>query len=816
MSFKPVLLSLLLIGLIAGGLATVVILGVRSTRTDAVSTPAVHLWRDEKQDLWIETPIFIWNITGGETVAVLADGSARQWRPPNLVSGERVVDSLFLTSGLTQTLKSRVMFTLGDRTLVYVERDTLNGAEALELAFRAQDGLVRVTHAWLGDEVPDRVRKAADSLPNLEGRFVREMMEGLSAQDRVHLAANYSFLLHSGLGVGEEYSLALGEAEARRIGRAQASCTGDGSGNGEAVDPWARDGNEARASDPCQFVGFLVPGHILGSEYVLFSGEDAAALLRPVEMDREPMQRGLPDLDAAFVMRTPRFSYRAAKNGPAPGDKVTFVAHAINYGGQPTGSFDYVWSVDGAEVLSGTQPSLEAGDRVTTSLDWIWQSGSHTVTVQLDPQDAIAEVSERNNVLADRTDALAVGFWVEQSVYDYFNAHQIERGLGGVSWEDWAQRQLRVMNEMFTNAAYPLTPNGILDRVRLDKVTIVPDGELPSCATQYPDLADESVDLQWGFPAELIGTNVGHSCGELNYYFTQPDSQDVEYTLLHELSHVRYLVDLYGMSVDVRGAVLVRGVDRFGTTLSVDRDVDQDFPLPAALALEGELVICRSRSGRTLQDCERGAEGTTPRAHASGTPVRLAIVRLQDGNGNLVQGSDDLPVFGDMLYRNRYPDDLMSGGTVFQQHSAFALNRIAGQRPCCGNSLSPTNLGEYLNDLPDENIIQVRTADGGALQGARVEVYRARPFPVWYGKIYAEPPDEVVLTDDQGRAHLGHNPFSGGSPISHSFGYSNAVVLLKIVTDTDTMFRFLDVTEANEAYWSGNRTAAIYAVVMEE
>jgi hypothetical protein len=82
--------------------------------------------------------------------------------------------------------------------------------------------------------------------------------------------------------------------------------------------------------------------------------------------------------------------------------------------------------------------------------------------------------------------------------------------------------------------------------------------------------------------------------------------------------------------------------------------------------------------------------------------------------------------------------------------------------------------------------------------------------------MYTEPPEKVVLTDDQGRANLGHNPFSGESPISHSFGHSNVVVLLKIVTVTDTVFRFLDVTEANEAYWSGNKAAAIYAVALPE
>jgi hypothetical protein len=813
MSARPLLQAFLLICLIAGGGVFVVILGVRSIGHDSSQGPELQVWDDESNDLWIETPLFMWNITSGEAVSLSIDGVWQEWRPAVSDPGERVIDTLFLSPQFTKTLRSRVMFSLGDRTVVYIERDAQDGVEALELAFRAHDGVVRVTHAWIGDAIPVHVRKTSASLSNLEGQFVQEMMEGLSAEDRLHLAANYSFFTRFEPGTGVEYRSALGEQEERRTGRLASACADEV--DSESSDPWARDKGD---SDPCRFAGFFLPGHILGSEYVSLFAEDPTAILQPVEANREPLQLDAADLDAAYIMRTPRYSYRAKKTGPEPGEPVTFIAYVKNMGVQPTGTFDFVWSIDNTQMLSDTSSSLVPGEQLTLSLDWIWQAGPHTVTIQLDPNDVLPEVSERNNVLKDRTDALAVGFWVEQSVYDYFNTHQIERGLGSLSWEDWAQRQLRVMNQMFAEAIHPLTPNGILERVRLDKVTVVPDGSLPPCATHYPDVGDESVDLQWGFPAELVGMDTGHTCGELDYYLSQPDSQDVEYTLIHELSHARYLVDLYGINVRVGRLTLTGSVDSSDPTLIVDRNVgvDQDFPAPAYLALEGELVICQSKAGNTFTECERGGEGTTPRPHAAVAAVHPAVVRLQDGQGDLVQGSVDLPVLGDLLYRQRYPDDLMSGGTVFQQHSAYALNRIAGQRPCCGNFHAPDNLGEYLNDLPTENIVEVRRSDGQPLPGAQVEVYRAKPLPVWYGKVYLNTPDVTHVTDSEGRVHLGSNPFSDEPGITHAFGHSNAVVLLRIAAGQQTVYRFLDVTEANEAFWSGHHERAIYAVYLTQ
>ena len=167
----------------------------------------------------------------------------------------------------------------------------------------------------------------------------------------------------------------------------------------------------------------------------------------------------------------------------------------------------------------------------------------------IDPDNAFPEDEEQNNSLLIITDAISVGFYVEQRVYDYFHEYQHKLGVHSNSWEDWAQRQVRRWNEMFAKAIYPETSNGVLDRIRLDKITIVPDGALPLVAgglpTNSPNLNDRTVDLQWGFPATHLDTDFYKD------HTTVSDNNPFYYegSLIHELGHARYLIDVYGFNV---------------------------------------------------------------------------------------------------------------------------------------------------------------------------------------------------------------------------------------------------------------------------
>ena len=782
---------------------------MESAPIDAELQTSVRIWRDNSGDLWVSTPAYVWNITGGRSISAMGANTTQEWFPANAPEDARFIDALFLQPEYNATLAARVVFSLPDEALIYVQREGAGNREGLELAFRFSDGVIRVSHR-------QEAVSASTATKKNELRVATS-----SGEPSVNLSGTQPQLPTAPAPMEFDYSVQFDEATGQGFGIAYprqllpSSVVTD-----QNCQSTAKSTTPPSAYDPCQFPGFFLPGRLVSTEYVLLFTAQPTEVLQPLIDVMAKLQLAIPDLDIANIERLPRYDYDAAKNQPAPGDTVTFQARVANRGGQATGAFAYTWYIDAIPALSGSGVNLTPGAATVLSLPWIWQAGLHVIRLQVDPGNLIPEVSEQNNSVEERISALAVGLWVEQSVYDWFNTHQVELGLGGVSWDDWAQRQLQIWNQMFANAITPLTPQGVLDRVRLDKVVVVPDRALPSCATNFPAPSDRTIDLQWGFPAELVGIAAGHTCGAMNYYFDYPESASVEYSLMHELSHARYLVDLYGLNVGVHFVRLADSVDSTSTALSIARNVENDdgFPLPAYLAIEGELVVCQSKTGSTFTDCLRGAEGSAARPHNVSAVVNLATVRVQDGRGNLVQGSPALPVIGeglDKLYINRYsyPNELMNNtGTIYRQHSAYAWNRIAGKRPICGNYNAPCNIGEYLNDLPQHNILELRGISGQALSGAQVEVFQGEPFPAWYGRVFLNSPDAVYVADSQGRVDLGHFPFGSGTSIIHEWGHSNAVIFLKISFGGTSVYRFFEVTQANEAYWSGSQDSATYVL----
>jgi len=215
---------------------------------------------------------------------------------------------------------------------------------------------------------------------------------------------------------------------------------------------------------------------------------------------------------------------------------------------------DYIWYLDGVPVDSGSV-DVPGNDTAHVEYPWNWLFERHELKIVIDPQNLIYEEEEQNNSLGVFTDAISVGFWVEKSVYEYFRKYQRElEDIHSNCWEDWAQRHVRRWNETFKNAVYPDTPDGVLDRIRIDKIVIVADGALPlngGLPTNNPDLNDKTIDLQWGFPAVLLSDENGHR----NFYadVSSVSSSNPFYfegSLLHELGHARYLIDVYGFNVD--------------------------------------------------------------------------------------------------------------------------------------------------------------------------------------------------------------------------------------------------------------------------
>src|SRR5581483_3802728 len=120
------------------------------------------------------------------------------------------------------------------------------------------------------------------------------------------------------------------------------------------------------------------------------------------------------DIDVLYIERTPRYPYDAAKNLPATGDTVTFIAHVKNRGATATGIIPYTWSIDGKVITTATTPSLNPNQQVNIPITWQSQAGSHTVSFQADPNNIIAESSEKNNTIQQTTISTGIGWSAEQ------------------------------------------------------------------------------------------------------------------------------------------------------------------------------------------------------------------------------------------------------------------------------------------------------------------------------------------------------------------------------------------------------------------
>ncbi len=255
-----------------------------------------------------------------------------------------------------------------------------------------------------------------------------------------------------------------------------------------------------------------------------------------------------PDVDALYIERTPRIAFNAAdttyKSGlPKPGQAMTYLAHVKNWGDAPV-TLPYEWRLDGAKADEGSLAIL-AGAEAKVPFLWTWEPSDHTLEFIADPGATLAERSRLNNRVEIRTNALTVGLWVERGLYDYFHQNQYRLNDGANGFEDWGQRMIRRWNDLMARAVYPASPNGMLDRLALDKVVVVANGKLPLAGglpTNNPDGRDQTVDLQWGYPWHPNESQPGQFYG-----FRWNGPFYLDFGSIHEMNHARFQIDLYGL-----------------------------------------------------------------------------------------------------------------------------------------------------------------------------------------------------------------------------------------------------------------------------
>ncbi|MCF8242333.1 MAG: T9SS type A sorting domain-containing protein [Melioribacteraceae bacterium] len=272
------------------------------------------------------------------------------------------------------------------------------------------------------------------------------------------------------------------------------------------------------------------------------------------EVNEIPLPSFGDDITISYIQRLPVIEYVWGSSNPdvegwpSSGEPVFWHAVVKNWFTTPLYDVKYKWYLDNVIVDSG-HVDIMPYDTAHVVYPWMWTFDRHKLKFVIDSDDQFLEEEEENNQLTVYTDAITVGFWVEQGVYDYFREHQRDLGVNSNCWEDWAQRHVKRWNFMLENAVYPTSPEGALDRIRIDKITIVDDYELPlngGLPTNNPDINDRTIDLQWGFVADQVYNS--------NFYSNTTSVSDnnpfyFEGSLFHELGHARYLIDVYGFNV---------------------------------------------------------------------------------------------------------------------------------------------------------------------------------------------------------------------------------------------------------------------------
>ncbi len=208
------------------------------------------------------------------------------------------------------------------------------------------------------------------------------------------------------------------------------------------------------------------------------------ALALPAAATAQPL---LPDLGVTYIEFNPKYPAYQAEYGPADrnpreseaslahekhwpdeGEMLAITGYVMNHGFVPSAPTECLWSLDGVALGEPIPlPALEPGDQALVELRWPWEPVQHELTLRVETGDD-DEISAANDELTVHTYALNLVVVCAPRTYTEFS--RVENLLGSYSWEDWINEHILHMNPLFRDAVYPVTPDGVDERVRIDRM----------------------------------------------------------------------------------------------------------------------------------------------------------------------------------------------------------------------------------------------------------------------------------------------------------------------------------------------------------
>jgi hypothetical protein len=228
-----------------------------------------------------------------------------------------------------------------------------------------------------------------------------------------------------------------------------------------------------------------------------------------------------------------------------PGEEITFTAHVKNFGFTTANSFRYRWLIDDKEVDTGScRKRLKELEETTFEYKYNWQEGKHTVGFEIiTDQEEIATI---NNKATDAMWAFSYFYIVAPGRTEAW--HRSRSAYGNFSWEDFYRWHLDIMNLLFEASVYPSAPQGIVARVRLDKIYYL--DKVTSETINGARIRDDGIGYDqggWIWSNSDEQNETGKFEGPTHRWRNQ-----TEWSLPHELGHQLGIVDYY--AIDYAGS----------------------------------------------------------------------------------------------------------------------------------------------------------------------------------------------------------------------------------------------------------------------
>jgi hypothetical protein len=349
----------------------------------------------------------------------------------------------------------------------------------------------------------------------------------------------------------------------------------------------------------------------------------------------KPQKPNIPDLDATFIERLPRYRTNHGNNRffpwikvvldsennepawPPAGTKTTFKAHVVNKGPVESKPFKYEWLIDGKRVKSNKSKALKPSEEMVFDYVWTAKDGSHTVSFKVIPDGE--DFSLLNNTRTDRTDSSGLMFICARSTYEGFN--NVLNMVETYSFEDWLQHHLDVMNFLFQASIHPGSPEGCFERVRIDQFVVVDD-----------DMFKEENASKM---AEIGRRKDGTYENEGRWSFSpwsdyEVLAQGMGWGLIHELGHQVGIVDYYTLDFGRHG---IFSRDKNGDII----DVGTSYPYEGMMRGHGPVAF--EEVSAVALNLERGKHHGGYGDYLMNVPKECGI-RILDATGNPIPNAE--------------------------------------------------------------------------------------------------------------------------------------------------------------------------------